>query len=119
MKSLFFRSLIAAILLGPAISFVSQVVSFLGGIKYEPPVTEAERQQMGNLTINEWESTFAKRKVKMTRWDWLRDSVPYSYYWKQVAFNATVPSSGVFLGCMWVGWMQERRARRLKPTTTT
>jgi hypothetical protein len=117
MKALFFRSLIAAILLGPAIGFVSQLVSFRGGIKYEPPVSEAERQQMGSLTLNEMEATLSKRRIKMTRWDWLRDSIPYSYYWKQVAFNAIVPSSGVFLGCMWVGWMEERHLRRLKLTT--
>jgi hypothetical protein len=117
MKALFFRSLIAAILLGPAIGFVSELASLRGGIKYEPPLSEAELHQMGNLTINEMEATLGKRRIKMTRWDWLRDSIPYSYYWKQVAFNAIVPSSGVFLGCVWVGWMEVRRVQRLQPTT--
>ena len=114
MRELFLRSLIAAILLGPAIGFVSELASFRGGIRYEPPLSDAERHQMGSLTMNEMEATLSKRIIRMTRWDWLRDSIPYLYFWKRVAFNAIVPSSGVFLGCVWVGWME---MRRLPPST--
>jgi hypothetical protein len=117
MKALFLKSLIAAILLGPAIGFVSQLATIRGGIKFEPPLSDTERHQMGNLTVNEMEATLSKRRVRMTRWDWLRDSIPYSYFWKQVAFNAIVPSLGVFLGCVCVGWMEVRRVQRLQPAT--
>jgi len=117
MKALFFRSLIAAILLGPAVGFVSELVSLRNGITFHPALSDAERHQMGNLTENQMEAILSKRTIKMTRWEWLRDSIPYSYYWKQVAFNAIVPSSGVFLGCVWVGWMELRRVKRLQPTT--
>ncbi len=48
----------------------------------------------------------------MTRWDWLKDSIPYSYFWKQVGHDAIVPSSGVFLACIWVGWMEESTGRK-------
>ena len=48
----------------------------------------------------------------MTRWDWLEDSVPYSYFWKQVAHDAIVPSSGVFLACVWIGWVEKRHAQK-------
>jgi hypothetical protein len=56
MKALFLKSLIAAILLGPVIGFVSELASFRRGFKYEPPLSEAETHQMRNLTINEMEA---------------------------------------------------------------
>jgi hypothetical protein len=70
--------------------------------------TEAEFHQMGNMTVDEMDAALAKRRIKMTRGDWLRESVPYSYFWKQVAHAAMVPSCGVFLACTWVGWMERR-----------
>jgi hypothetical protein len=100
-------------LVGPAVVLVSTVASFHRGTKYEPPVTEDEFHKMGNMTINEWDALMAKRRIKLTRWDWLRDSVNYSYFWKQIAHDAIVPGCGVFLGCMWVGWMEARRIQRL------
>ena len=117
MKALFLRALIAAILLGPAIGLVSKLALVHGAAKYEPPLSEAELHQMRNLTINQIEATFGKRETKMTRWEWLRDSIPYSYFWKDVAFRAIVPSSGVFLGCVWVGWTERKRVQGLKPAT--
>src|SRR5581483_1232904 len=104
-------------LVGPAIDLVRTVVSFHPGEKYDPAVSEAEFHQMGNMTVNEMEAALAKRGIKMTRWDWLRESVPYSYFWKQVAQDAIVPSSGVFLACTWVGWTEKRRIERLRTAT--
>ncbi len=114
MKALLLRSLLVAVLLGPAINLLSAFTSFHGGIKFDPPVSEAERHQMGNMTVNEVEAALAKRRTKMTRWDWLRDSVQYSYFWKQVARDAIVPGCGVFLACTWVGWMERKYLHRLK-----
>ncbi len=112
MKALLLRSLLVAVLAGPAIALVSKVASLQGGIKYDPPLSQAEFRQMGNMTVNEMESALAKRRIKMTRWDWVRDSVYYSYFWKQVGLDAIMPSSGVFLACTWVGWMEKRHARK-------
>jgi hypothetical protein len=112
-KILLLRSLLVAILIGPAISFVSKVTSIQGAMKYEPPLSETEFHQMGSTTVNEMEATLAKRRIKMTRWDWLRDSVRYSYFWKQVGHDAIVPTSGVFLACMWVGWRKENTGGKL------
>ena len=109
MKALLLRSLLVAVLVGPAINVVSTVALFRRGTKYDPPISEAEFHQMGNMTVNEMEAAFAKRRVKMTRWGWLRESVPYSYFWKQVAHDAVVPTCGVFLACAWVGWMEKTR----------
>jgi len=69
---------------------------------------------MGNMTVNDVDAALAKRRIKMTRWDWLRDSVHYSYFWKQVEHGAIVPSLGVFLACICVGWTEEREIQRLK-----
>jgi hypothetical protein len=112
MKALLLRSLIAAVLIGLAISFVSRLTFFHSAIKYEPPFSEAERQQMRNLPMNEVEATLAKRRIKMTRWQWAEDSIHYSYFWKDVGRDAIVSSSGVFLACIWVGWMEMRRAQK-------
>lgn len=108
MKALLLRCLLVAILAGPAIDLISKVASFHSGIKYDPPFSETERRQMGNLTVNEMEAALAKRRVKMTRWDWLWDSVPYSYFWKEVARDSIVPICGVFLACACVGWMETK-----------
>ena len=110
MKALLLRSLFVAVLVGPAIGLVSIVASLQGGTKYDPPLSQSEFHQMGNMTVNEMEAALAKRRIKMTRWDWLRESVHYSYFWKQVARNGIVPICGVFLACAWVGWMEKRRA---------
>jgi len=117
MKALVFSSFIAAILLGPAISFVGELVSIRNAINFQPAMSDAERYQMGNLTVNEAEAILGKRKIKITRWEWLRNSIPYSYYWKHVAFNAIVPGSGVFLGCVFVGWMELRRVKQPQSAT--
>lgn len=110
MKALLLRCLLVAILVGPAIGLISKVASIRGGIKYDPPLSETERGQMRNMKVNEMEGALAKRRVRMTRWDWLRDSVPYSYFWKEVVRDALVPICGVFLACAWVSWMEKRCA---------
>ncbi len=113
MKALLVRSLLVAVLLGPVIDLVSTVTLFRGAMRYEPPLGEAEYHRMGNMTLNEMDAALAKRRIRMTRWDWLRDSVQYSYFWKQVARDSIVPGCGVFLACVWVGWMERRYLYRL------
>lgn len=110
MRALLLRSLLVAILVGTAIDFVSRVASFRGGMKYEPPFSVAERHEIQSMTVNEMDAVLAKRRIKMTRWDWLRESAGYAYFWKEVARDAMVPICGVFLACAWIGWMERRRA---------
>lgn len=117
MKALFLRCLLAAVLIGPTIGFISEVASFRRASKYNPPLTDAEFQKMKNLSMNEVEATLSKRRITMTRWEWLKDSIAYSYFWKGVAYRGTVPGSGVFLACAWVGWMEKRHVQKLKNTT--
>jgi hypothetical protein len=78
MKTLLFRSLIAVVIIGPAIGFVSELTSFRHAAKYEPPLSEGELHRMGNLPMNEVEATFAERRIVLTRWEWLEDSIHYS-----------------------------------------
>ena len=94
---------------GFAISIVSSVVRLHGEFKYDPAISEAEFHQMGNMTVNEMEAALAKRRVKLKRWDSLRETVPYPDFWKRVAHDAVVPSCGVFLACAWVGGTEKRR----------
>jgi hypothetical protein len=116
-KALLLRSLLVAVLSGAAMNLVSTFTLFRRATKYDPPVSEAEFHQMGNMTVNEMEAALGKRRIKMTRWDWLRDSIQYSYFWKQVARDAIVPGCGVFLACTWVGWMERRHMQKLDSAT--
>jgi len=113
-KTLFLRSLLAAVLIGPAIGFVSEFISVRKAARYEPPISETEIHQMEHMTVSEMKASMAKRRIVMSRWEWLRDSVPYSYFWKDLARRAVVPSSGVFLACMWVGWLEEKHVQKVK-----
>ena len=67
MKALLLRSLLVAVLVGPAINLVSTFTFFLRATKYDPPVSEAEFHQMGNMTVNEMDAALAKRRIKVTR----------------------------------------------------
>ena len=114
MKTLFLRSLLATVLIGPAIGFLSEFVLVHKAARYDPPIDQAEFHQMDNMTVSEMKAAMAKRRIMMSRWEWLRDSAPYSYFWKDLAHRAVVPSSGVFLACMWVGLMEQRHVQKLK-----
>ena len=114
MKTLFLRSLLAAVLIGPAIGFVSEFASVHKAARYNPPINEAEFHQMENMTVSEMKADMAKRRIIMSRWEWLRGSAPYLYFWKDLAHRAVVPSWGVFLACMWVGFAKDRHVQKLK-----
>jgi len=110
-KALLLRCLLAAVLIGPAIALISELASFHWATKYEPPLTEAEFHQMRNMTVNEMEATLSHRKINVSRWEWLSDSIHYSYFWKHIAQNGIVPGFGVFFACAWVGWVEKRRVQ--------
>jgi hypothetical protein len=109
MRALFLHSLLLAVLVGPTIGLATKFTTLQGGIKYDPPMSEAEFHQMRNMTVNEMEATLAKRRIRITRWELLRESVSYSYFWKQVAHDAIIPSCGVFVACMCLGFIERKR----------
>ena len=113
MRTLFLESLIAAVLIGPAIGFVNEVASVRNATKFEPGLSEAEIGQMRNLPMKEVDAAVQRRMIKQSRWEWLMDSIRYSYFWKHLAVISIVPSSGVFFACVWVGWVEKRHVQQV------
>jgi hypothetical protein len=108
MKALLLRSIFATLLLGPAVGFIDVLTSVKGGTKYDPPITQAEIEQMRNKSVKEVELYFSGRRMRQTRWEWLMDSIHYSYFWRQVASSSIAPSFGIFGACIWIGWTERR-----------
>jgi hypothetical protein len=86
MRSLVLRSLLVALLIGPLITFVSVVTS----------------------TRTDLEAFMKSREVKFTRYQWLRESIGYAYFWKEIARSSLGPCIGIFLGCLVVGKLERR-----------
>jgi len=113
-KALVLRSLVAAIVAGLAINIAQTVVLFRRATRYEPGISEAEFHQMENMKVSEMENALAKRRIVVTRWAFLRESVHYSYFWRQAARDAIVPTCGIFFACLWVGYTEQRRNDKLR-----
>jgi len=107
MKSLFLRSLLVALLIGPLVTFVSTVVSVRTTVKYEPGLSEAEMKSYDNRTVSDLKVFMKSREVKFTRYQWLRESVGYAYFWKGIALRSLGPCIGIFLGCIVVGRLEQ------------
>ena len=97
-----------ALLIGPLVAFVSTVASVRATVEYEPGVSQSELKSYDNRTVSDLEAFLKSRQVKLTRYQWLRESIGYSYFWRGVALNSVGPCVGVFLGSIVVG-MWERR----------
>jgi len=69
---------------------------------------------MRNLPLSEVEADFHRRARPVSRWEWLKDSIHYFDFWKDVAVKGIVPGFGVFLGCVWVGWVERRNALKMR-----
>ena len=115
MRAFLLRSLVAALLIGPAIGFISEATSVEKATKYYPPLSTAEIDRMKNLPFGEVEAAVHRRAIPMSRWEWLKDSIRYSYFWRDVAGRSIVPTAGVFLACLWVGWIGTRGALKIRP----
>ena len=109
MRKALCRSLIAAFVIGPVVGLLSEALLVRGAVIYVPPVSNSEMDSMENLPMKHFEAALAARKRHLTRWEWLKDSVPYAYFWKDIARRSIVPTSGVFLACVCVGWMEARK----------
>jgi hypothetical protein len=112
MKALLLRSLLVALLVGLSTGFVSYVESVHGAVRYEPPLSEAEVRELKHLPIAEMEAALQRRRISLTRKQWLVDSIGYSYFWTDVAKSSVVPIVGVFLACVCIGGWERRDARR-------
>jgi hypothetical protein len=108
MRSLFLSSLLLALLIGPLVTFVSTVASVRTTVKYEPGLSEAEMKSYDNRTVSDLDAFLKSRQVKFTRYQWLRESVGYAYFWKGIAQRSLGPCIGIFLGCIVVGKLERR-----------
>lgn len=74
MKTLLLRSLLAAVLIGPLVAFVSTVASVRTTVKFEPGLSQDELGSYDNRTVADLDAFFKSRAVKFTRSQWLRES---------------------------------------------
>jgi ABC-type transport system involved in multi-copper enzyme maturation permease subunit len=108
MRSVLLRSLVAALLVGPLVTFVSTVASVRTSVKYEPGISEAEFRSYDNRTVSELDAFMKSREVKFTRSQWLRESIGYAHFWEGIAWNSLGTCIGIFLGCIVVGRLERR-----------
>ena len=118
-RRLLLRILIIAALAGPLIAFVNSILWLRSGVKYQPPITEAESKRLSGLPLADVEALLKAREVRMTRTQVLAESVEYSYFWKNLAENSLVPSLGVFLACVCLGFLEKRSGHRMNSGSTS
>lgn len=75
-------------------------------------------QRMRNLPMSEVDATLRTRRVQLTRWEWLQDSIHYAYFWKPVTARSIVASFGVFIACVWIGWTERRKTQSISRMVT-
>jgi hypothetical protein len=115
MRTLLLRSLLVALLIGPLVTFVSTVASVrtmsregVFMVTYEPALSEVEIKSYDNRTVSDLKALMKSREVKVTRYQWLRESIGYAYFWKGIARSSLGPCIGIFLGCIVVGGLERR-----------
>jgi hypothetical protein len=113
LKRVFLVSVLLALIVGPLIALSNSVLWLRDAHKYAPPITEAEWRQLGELPAARMALALADREVRLTRMQWLWDSVGHLYFWKSLAKSSVVPTLGVFFSCICLGGLEGRR--RVKP----
>jgi hypothetical protein len=116
MKSLVLRSLIIAAVLAPLAGFATYIFLLRNITEYIPPISETELQQMDKLPVEQVKPILAARTVKISRMQWLADSVGSAYLWHAVAVRSIAPFIAIFAGCVCIGVLERRRARSDRPT---
>jgi len=114
MRRLLLRSLLIAVLVGPALTFVLTVASMRRAVKYEPGISEDEIKSYDNRPVSELQALLKSREVKLTRYQWLRESIGYAYFWEGIALASIRPCIGIFIGCFIIGTLERRRAIPLR-----
>ena len=114
LKRVFLVSVLLALIVGPLIALSNSVLWLRGAHKYDPPITEAEWRQLGELPAARMGLALARREVRLTRMQWLRDAVGHSYFWQSLAKSSVVPTLGVFFSCICFGGLEGHR-RNAKP----
>lgn len=110
MKALLLRSLLAALLFAPLISFANSVIWSRVRYRYDPPISDAEFHEFDSRTVAETEAELKRREVRYTKSQWLSESVREPYFWTDLAKTSIVPAPAIFLACICVGGLERRRS---------
>jgi len=108
MKNLLVRSLLAALLIGPLVTFVIGVGRMRLIREYQPGISESEMKAYENRTVAEFEAYLQSRQVQLTHYQSLRELMRHPFYWQGLARASTAPCIAVFLGCVIVGKSERR-----------
>jgi hypothetical protein len=101
---------LVAVLVGPPIRFVSAVISMRPGVRYEPGISEDEFKSYDKRTVSDLQAFLKSREIKFTRYQWLRESFGYAYFWEGIARSSVGPCIGIFIGCLITGALERRRS---------
>jgi len=112
MRELLCRSLIAALLLGPVLTVAVHIASIPKISEYQPGLTEAETKAYDDRTVLDFEKFLESRRLRLTRYQSLREEMRYPSFWKGIAWGSIEPFIAVFLGCIIVGGAERRRTLR-------
>lgn len=112
MRALILRSLVVAIFVGLCISLATTAIWTRVSYRYEPGLTQAEMQQLSQLTPTQAEAAVAGRRKPYSRREWLIDSLGEGYFWRYLAQRSVVPAIGIFFGCVFLGALTRRDALR-------
>ena len=118
MRGLLVRSLLVALLLGPVVTFIVGIARISKITEYEPGISEAEMKAYEGRTVAELERFLQSRRVRLTRYQSLREQMRYPFFWKGIARGSVGPCVAVFLGCIIVGGAERRRALAPKAKAT-
>jgi hypothetical protein len=77
-------------------------------VKYEPGLSEDEIKSYDHRTVSELDAFLKSRAVKFSRYQWLRESIGYASFWKEIALSSLGPWIGIILGCLLVDRLERR-----------
>jgi hypothetical protein len=112
MKALLIRSAIVALLAGTLIAFVNFLANLGPTHAYNPPISQEEMKQWDTLTVGQLEARLKSREVTMTRMQVFVETLKAGYFPKRLAKGGSVGAIVVFGACMFVGWVERRKALR-------
>jgi hypothetical protein len=114
MKGLLLRSFLAALLIAPLTNLVVSIARTPNSTEYQPGISTAEMKAYDNRTVAELEAFLESRRVRLTRYQSLRESMRYGILWKGTARGSVASFIAVLLGCVIVGGIERRHALALK-----
>jgi hypothetical protein len=104
MKTLLIRSSVIALVLAPVLSiaFHFPVKAF----KIDPPLDPAKAETMSH---EEMEAYYQAHNVEIGKFQWLVDSVRWSWFWKSTFQTSLFPFVVLFVACFGLGYWQRTR----------